>query len=76
MKRKIEVSLVPLYHQVGKFQTVEGEESINNRLVDLLDKMRLLLQQATISGENTLGTCYFFITNQENRLYAKFYLCL
>ncbi|XP_060559676.1 uncharacterized protein LOC132719793 isoform X3 [Ruditapes philippinarum] len=34
--------------------TVEGEESINNRLVDLLDKMRLLLQQATLSGENTL----------------------
>ncbi|XP_052240409.1 uncharacterized protein LOC127851019 isoform X3 [Dreissena polymorpha] len=36
---------------VGKFQTVEGEESINNRLVDLLDKMRLLLQQATLSGD-------------------------
>jgi len=34
---------------------VEGEESINMRLVDLLDKMRLLLQQATLSGENTLG---------------------
>ncbi|KAL4239226.1 hypothetical protein ACF0H5_000043 [Mactra antiquata] len=39
---------------VGKFQTVEGEESINTRLVDLLDKMRLLLQQATLTGENTL----------------------
>ncbi|XP_052761560.1 uncharacterized protein LOC128205504 isoform X2 [Mya arenaria] len=39
---------------VGKFQTVEGEESINTRLVDLLDKMRLLLGQATLTGGNTL----------------------
>ena len=41
--------------QVGKFQTVEGEESINIRLVDLLDKMRLVLQQASFAGANTVG---------------------
>ena len=44
-----------LIGQVGKFQTVEGEESINTRLVDLLDKMRLVLQQASVTGANTLG---------------------
>ncbi|WAQ97517.1 hypothetical protein MAR_030207, partial [Mya arenaria] len=43
---------------VGKFQTVEGEESINTRLVDLLDKMRLLLGQATLTGGNTLVSTY------------------
>lgn len=40
---------------MGKFQSVEGEESINIRLVDLLDKMRLVLQQASAAGANTLG---------------------
>ncbi|KAL3876593.1 hypothetical protein ACJMK2_034422 [Sinanodonta woodiana] len=38
---------------IGKFQTVEGEESINNRLVELLDQMRLMLHKASLTEEES-----------------------
>ncbi|KAK3601782.1 hypothetical protein CHS0354_041697 [Potamilus streckersoni] len=38
---------------IGKFQTVEGEESINNRLVELLDQMRVMLHKASLTEEES-----------------------
>ena len=53
---------------------MEGEESINMRLVDLLDKMRLLLQQATLSGENTLGRYTNMMLHAIGMYVKEFYL--